>query len=169
MLASADQPGGRNLGSSLGGAILGLLVSVIGAFFVYALWVGFERARETRAWTETRCEIVVSELSEERPTPNSPLAYQAVIAYRYEFGGEARTGSKVKRVDGPTSHRKKAEKLVEDYPVGRELSCCVDPENPEIAILEHNTLAPLYSIWFPGLFVVAGLGIAVNCMRQMAR
>ena len=109
---------------------------------------------------------VTRRVMEERPTPNSPLAYQAVIAYRYEYGGEPRTGSSVKRVDGPTSHRKRAERLVEEYPVGRKLSCWVDPDDPEVAILKHNTLAPLYSIWFPGLFVVAGLGIAINSVRR---
>jgi hypothetical protein len=35
----------------------------------------------------------------------------------------------------------------------------VNPAEPSFAILKTDSLAPGYSIWFPALFVVGGLGI----------
>lgn len=158
----------KNLRSAAGGAVFGFVVAAMGAFFTVALWVGFQRAKETRGWAETPCEVTRSEVSEERPTPNSPLAYRAVVEYRYRFDGRPRVGSSVKRVDGPTSHRHRAEAVVAEFPAGAKVSCWVDPENPDTAVLKHGTLAPLYSIWFPGLFVVAGVGIALASLRRAA-
>ena len=42
--------------------------------------------------------------------------------------------------------------------------CFVDPQNPQLAILKPDSLAPGYSIWFPALFMIAGLGITFNAL-----
>jgi hypothetical protein len=154
------------LRSALGGVFFGALVAAMGAFFVYLLLIGVQRAKETRAWTETDCVISKSEVVEARRSPNSPPAFRAVVEYEYTIGGEQFLGTKVKRVDGATSHVKRAEEVVEKYPLGARISCWVDPEDPERAVLRHNTMAPLYALWFPGLFVVAGVGIAVTAVRR---
>ena len=146
--------------SAIGGVLFGLVVAAMGGFFVFALLIGYQRAKQTRDWEKTRCIITRSGVAEERPTRNSPMAYRAVIEYRYSFGGKSWTGSSIKRVDGSSSHSQRAESKVAKYPLGRQLHCWVNPQAPEQAILEHNTLAPLYTVWFPGLFVVAGLGIS---------
>ena len=147
--------------SALGGVVFGLIVAALGAVFVILLLGGARKAKETRGWEATPCEITRSEISQARPTPNSPMAYRAEIEYSYSFRGESYTGSRVKRVEGPTSHRKRAEKIVENYPRGLKTRCWVDPSAPRRAVLKHDTMAPLYTVWFPGLFVVAGVGIAV--------
>lgn len=147
--------------AAFGGVFFGLVVAGMGAFFVFALWVGFGRAKETRGWQQTPCVIIRSEIVEQRPTPNSPLAFLPVVHYRYQFDGQSYTGTNIKRIDGPTSHPKRAQAKLEKYPLDRQLDCWVNPADPGQAVLKHGTLAPLYSIWFPGLFVVAGLGISV--------
>ena len=166
MIDADAPPRQKNLRSTLVGVVFGLLVAAMGAFFMFALWIGFSRAKETRGWLETPCEVTRSEVVEERPTPNSPIAFRAWVEYRYVFEGKAHTGQNVKRVDGPTSHQNRAQETVETYPLGAKISCWVNPELPEQAVLKHGTLAPLYSMWFPGLFVVAGLGIAVGTLRR---
>jgi hypothetical protein len=169
MIDADGSPRQKNLRSALGGVLFGGLIAAMGAFFMFALWVGFQRAKETRGWVETPCEITRSEVSEERPTPNSPIAYRAWVEYRYEFDGRLRSGQNVKRVDGPTSHRDRAEATVEAFPAGAKVSCWVNPADPEKAVLKHGTLAPLYSIWFPGLFVVGGVGIAFASLQRAKR
>jgi hypothetical protein len=42
--------------------------------------------------------------------------------------------------------------------------CLVHPQNPALAVLKPDSLAPGYSIWFPGLFMIAGLGITINAL-----
>jgi hypothetical protein len=44
--------------------------------------------------------------------------------------------------------------------------CFVNPADPSFAILEKDSKAVIYTIWFPGLFVVGGLGMAVQALRK---
>ncbi len=153
-----------NFISVIGGFVFGLLIALIGGYFVFALYVGGQRARKTRSWVETPCLIVKSEVTERRPTPNSPMQYLAAVEYEYTFRGTARRGKRIKRVEGATSHRQRAEQKLADFPVGSSAICWVDSDAPQEVILRHDSMAPLYTIWFPGLFVVGGAGIAVRAL-----
>ncbi|MFP6872668.1 MAG: DUF3592 domain-containing protein [Verrucomicrobiales bacterium] len=158
-----------NVISVIGGFFFGSLIAAMGGYFVFALYTGAERARQTRSWVETSCMIVKSQVDEGRPTPNSPVQHRAVVEYEYDFDGKTRRGNRIKRVEGPTSHRERAEGKVADYPVGSSVVCWVNPHAPEEAILRHDSMAPLYTIWFPGLFVVGGVGIAVSSLMVARR
>ena len=63
-------------------------------------------------------------------------------------------------------NQSKAQRIVERYPVGSEDTCWVNPQNPQQTVLKHNTRAVLSTVWFPGLFVIAGLGIAIGSIRS---
>ncbi len=160
----------KSTGSLLGGLLLGAVVAGMGAFFCHALINhGYKRAMVTRAWTETPCEITKSEVMEERPTPNSPMEYEAIIHYAYTFEGERFENDSIKLTDGPTRHKDKAEKTIAEWPVGSSSVCWVNPEAPENAVLKHNTKAVGYTVWFPGLFVIGGLGIMIASIRANLR
>jgi Protein of unknown function (DUF3592) len=156
--------------SSLSGrlwlASLGLFLALAGIAFTWVLWTAWQRAEETRRWVPTPCLIISSRLAREQPTPNSNPAYRAEVRYSYTYTGKVLTGTLIKRVNSPTQHEDVARKKLEDYPVGAELTCFVNPEHPDQAILKHDTRAALYSIWFPGLFVIGGLGMAWNALRR---
>ena len=145
---------------------MGLFLAVAGMLFTWVLWRAYSRAEETRSWTETPCTIVGSALRSERPSPNSNIAHRADIRYVYTFGGQNFTGTRVKRVDGATTHEERAQDVVAAYTVGSATVCYVNPADPTQAILKHGTRAALYSIWFPLLFVVGGLGMAWNALRR---
>ena len=106
-------------------------------------------------------------MEQQRPTPNSPVQYLSVVEYEYHFGGTARRGNRIKRVDGPTSHRQRAQERVKDFPAGGSALCWVNPDAPQEVILRHDSMAPLYTIWFPGLFVVGGAGIAIRALMGL--
>ncbi len=148
---------------------MGLFLALAGLLFTWVLWRAYTRAEETRSWIATPCVIVGSAVRGERPTPNSNMAYRADIRYVYEFDNQSRTGSRVKRVDGATAHEERARALAADHPAGRQTVCYVNPQDPGEAILKHATRAALYSIWFPLLFVVGGLGMAWNALRGKAQ
>jgi hypothetical protein len=46
-------------------------------------------------------------------------------------------------------------------------TCRVHPRDPDFAVLKPDSLAPGYSIWFPALFVVGGLGMAGKAARGL--
>ena len=56
------------------------------------------------------------------------------------------------------------ESRIKEYPAGKTTTCRVNPNNPDFAVLKPDSLAPGYSIWFPGLFVIGGLGITFRAL-----
>ena len=155
--------------SVFGSIFFGSIVAFIGSIFVYGLLMAYGKAKETRSWQVTPCLIVKSEVQESKPTPNSPFYYVSLVEYVYNYKGTERIGKSIKRVDGPSSDRKKAEKKILPFPKGKRTQCWVNPKDPDRVILKQSTLAPLYTIWFPGLFVVAGIGIALNAIRRATK
>ena len=153
-------------GSRILFACLGLALIMIGGGGTVWLWRSYQHALETRSWLPVEALIVSSEVLTDRATPHSPLRYTTAVRYRYTIDGRTHTGSRVKRVDGPSSHKRKAESLAETYRTGKTVTCYVKPAEPDFAILEHASLAALYSIWFPLLFVAGGGGMLVSAVRR---
>ncbi len=146
---------------------LGLALAIIGGIFVSVMGRSYLRAREMRQWPEVSCVILVSEIQERRHDRFSPLEFRQKLAYAYEWKGQAFTGERLSLRENPwSSKRELAEKRVSDYREGMVTSCRVNPLTPEVAVLKPDSLAPGYSIWFPGLFIIGGLGICVQALRK---
>jgi hypothetical protein len=142
-------------------AILGLVIALLGGLFIWLMARSFLRAREMRTWPEVACVIITSEVEERRHDENSPAEFRQDLSFGYEWKGVARTGDHLTLRGSPwSSKRELADQRVSEYPVGKTTTCRVDPTNPDFAVLKPDSLAPGYSIWFPALFVVGGLGIS---------
>jgi Protein of unknown function (DUF3592) len=153
-------------------AVLGLVVALIGGLFVWLLARSFLRAKEMRTWPEVACVILSSEVEDRRHDENSPLEYRQNLSFGYEWRGQAHTSNHLTLRGNPwSSKRELAAARVAQYPVGQTFSCRIDPANPSFAVLKPDSLAPGYSIWFPGLFVVGGLGITLRAIlpKKVAR
>jgi hypothetical protein len=147
-------------------ASLGLCLAIAGCVFTWVLWVAWQRAEETRRWPEVPCRIIASRVVSELPTPNSNPAYRSDIRYEYEFQGKAYTSTRLKRVDSPSQHQDVIRQKISNWKSGTDSVCFVNPIQPEIAILKHDSRAPLYSIWFPLLFVLGGLRITWGTLNE---
>jgi hypothetical protein len=150
--------------------VLGLTVALIGAVFVWLLGRSFLRAWDMRSWPEVPCVILVSGVEERRHDPQSRPEFRHELSFGYEWQGERRTGERLTLRGSPWSSRRElAEKRAAEYRAGAIASCRVDPANPDLAVLKPDSLAPGYSIWFPGLFVIGGLVIAIQALRKGRR
>lgn len=145
-----------------------MLIATMGSLFCYLLVQGFERAIETREWAEVPMTITTSELFDQK-IDSGPREYKAIVKYAFTYEGKEYTGEGIKRTEGFTKHKSKAQRVVERYPLGEQGTAWVNPENPKMTVLKHNTKAVLYTVWFPGLFVIAGLGIAIGSLRGYLR
>lgn len=146
---------------------LGLFLALLGALFVGLLGRSFLRAWEMRSWPVVKCVILSSEVDERRHDEFSPVEFHQNLSYGYEWKGVALTGTHVSLRENPwTSNRGLAEQRVADFPAGMMTTCHVNPASPHIAVLKTDSLAPGYSIWFPGLFVAGGLGICIRALRK---
>jgi hypothetical protein len=161
-------PKTHQLATRLGTFALGLSIAAAGAVFCAALWHGFQRAEETRGWQPAPALITASYVENIQLSKHDPIRYRARVTYRYVHHGVPHIGDRIRRVDGNTTDRSKAEAITHHYPIGTSLDCFVDPSDPSFSILRHESRAPLYSIWFPALFIVGGLGICVGAFRRKA-
>jgi hypothetical protein len=144
-------------------ACIGLSVALLGGLFVWLMAHSYLRAREMRTWPVVPCVILSSELEERRHDRNSPVEYRHNFIFSYEWQGQRHTGDHLSLRGNPWSSKREVMKeRLADYPVGKATTCWVDPTNKEFAVLKPDSLAPGYSIWFPSLFVIGGLGIALR-------
>ena len=144
-------------------AILGLVLAFIGGVFILLMGRSFLRAFEMRGWPEVPCVILSSEVGERRHDENSPQEYRHDLSFGYTWKGEARTGDHLTLRGSPwSSNRGLAEARAAEYPVGMASTCHVNPVAADLAVLKMDSLAPGYSIWFPALFVIGGLGITLR-------
>lgn len=154
------------MATTLLGVIFGLSLAGAGGFFAWYLWQVHEKAAEQNHWRETPCLILQSRVDEEVRAPQSAMIFRPAITYRYAAGGRELTSETIRRVHPESTSREKMEALVERYPAGSSARCFVDPEDPGRAVLIRDSKAALYSIWFPLLFVVGGLGVIWTAVRR---
>jgi hypothetical protein len=147
-------------------AATGAATAAIGAVFVFLLAAAWHRAKDMRSWPELPCTILSSRIEERRHDPFAQPEYRHAVVFAYEWQGAMRTGSLLSRRGNPWyANGSKAEKSVARFPQGMQTTCRVNPRDPDAAVLKPDPLAPGYTIWFPTLFVVGGLGITLRALR----
>jgi hypothetical protein len=151
-------------------AAVGLSLVFIGSVFIVLMARSFLRAKDMRTWPQVPCVILSSEIEERRHDPLSPVEYRAAVVYGYEWNGAHYSSDQITlRGSAWTSDRSRAEQRAAEFPNGTTAICHIHPTDPKAAVLKPDSLAPGYAIWFPGLFVIAGLVIAIRALRPPSR
>jgi len=154
---------------------IGLLIFLAGGVFFGLMWRSYERGREMAGWPQADALVMVSEIEERQIGPEVARDYRFKVLFGYEAQGRALTSSLWTLRGTPwSSAPERAEALAARYPVGSRVTCIYDPRQPQVAVLKAETKAVGYAIWFPGIFVVGGLGIMLRVVlggrrRQGAR
>ena len=144
---------------------VGLATALLGALFVWLMARSYLRAKGMRSWPEVPCVILSSAIGERQHDPQSPREYRVELLYGYEWQRAARTGDRLTLRGNPwTSKPDVVAKRAAEYPPGLRTTCRVHPDDPGFAVLKPDSLAPGYSIWFPSLFVIGGLVMAVRAI-----
>lgn len=144
---------------------LGLAIALVGALFFGLMARSFLRAKEMRSWPEVPCVILTSSIEERIHDRHSRPECRHVVSYGYEWQGRPLTSDRISlRGSAWSSRRGVIEQRVARLPAGTRTTCRVRPDQPDFAVLQPDSLAPGYSIWFPALFVVGGLGIAARAV-----
>jgi len=146
---------------------IGLLLCAAGGSFAWLMWRSFERASGQRDWTEMTCTILESRVDQRKIGADVVTEYNFGVLYGYSFGNKAYTSERYSLRGAPwSSSESRARKRVEKFPVGSTCPCYVDSDNPAAAVLKLDSKAPGYSLWFPLIFVVGGLGIIGGALRS---
>ncbi len=161
----------RTTGARVFLSLIGLMLAFVGGIFSWLMWRSFDRAREIDQWPVVPCAILESEVESRRDDPEwpeeMPQEYRFRVLYQYDFGEETYESGRLSLRGASWSGRPdKAEALVGRFPRGSVAECRVNPDAPSEAVLEGESRAPGYSLWFPLLFLVGGLGVAVGAWRR---
>lgn len=150
--------------------VIGLVLAAIGALFTYLLGKSFLQAKAMDDWVKTECVILESEIRERQLGPAVPVDYHFGLLYGYDFNGKPYSAENYDiRGNANVKESSRIEGLVQRFPAGSVQECWVNPSEPAQAILKKDSKAPGYSIWFPILFVVGGLGIVAKSLFAMIR
>lgn len=149
-------------------ALIGLVLAILGGAFVMILGRGYLKARETREWEVEEGTVIRSQIGERNLGPGVPTEYTQDLLFDYRYDGRSYQGDRVKRRENPYFKSKaKAQRWVDDWPVGKRVEVYVNPDDPSVAVLDHDTKAPGYTIWFPGLFFVGGLVVFGRAIAKL--
>lgn len=127
----------------------------------------YQNAKLTRTWVESPAMILQADIIDRQIGTHVPTDYAANVLYGYEFNGSRLTSRLISpRGSKWAKDRGKAELELEGLETGLMTTCWVNPQHPHNAILRHDTKAAGYSIWFPTLFFVGGLGVMAGAFRR---
>jgi hypothetical protein len=147
-------------------SFIGLALALAGGVFFALMWRSFARARAVEHWPVVPCIILSSSTEERQVDPNGPVERRFAVLFGYEWEGRPFESELVKlRGSGWSSKGEIVSAYMEKYPEGSQAECHVNPQKPEEAVLEKESKAAGYSLWFPGIFVVGGLGMVVGAWR----
>lgn len=150
--------------------LVGLLFMAAGGGFAWLMWRSFDRASGQRDWKEAEATILASTAEERKIGPEVGKEYRLSVLYGYRFEGKPYSSERYSlRGSGWSSSLSKVEKLAEKFPPGSSQTCYVNPADPAFAVLKRDSKAPGYSLWFPLLFVLGGLGMIVGVVRSLRR
>jgi hypothetical protein len=146
--------------------LVGLSLCVAGVVFVALMWRSFDRASDQRAWTEVQSTIIESRVDQRQIGSEVEVEHGFFVAYGYSYEGVAYTSERYSLRGSPwSSSMERSQRRVDQFPVGSVVTCFVDPVDPAFSVLKLDSKAPGYSLWFPAIFIIGGLGMIVGAIR----
>ena len=150
--------------------LLGLLVAASGGVFTWLMWRSFDRASAQRDWVPVPARILRSEVDSRKIGTNVQMEFSHGLLFGYEMDEIPYSSTRLTLRGALWSkNEERAAAEAERYPVGSEQTAWVDPDDPQNAVLKMDSKAPGYSLWFPILILVGGLGVMCGGVRNLLK
>jgi hypothetical protein len=130
---------------------------IIGSVIFYVIFVRpVLSILAARQWPEVPCVIKSSEVEENRGEDGP--TYRVKITFEYEYDGVQYTSERYSFSDMSSSGRAGKQKVVAQYPPGKQATCFVDPDEPNYAVIHRGWTNTLWFGLIPLVFVLIGAG-----------
>ncbi|MBI9019472.1 MAG: DUF3592 domain-containing protein [Phycisphaerae bacterium] len=140
--------------------LFGMVFFGMGMFFFSSAFLQpFMKYKASKSWQEYPCKILVSEI--EIHTDSDGDTEIAKIEYGYQINNENYTGDQVYFGYMASNFGGEHKKFIDDYPVGKETVCYVNPQDRQESVLLIKG-PPKLMAFFSGIFVVIGFSIAIG-------
>lgn len=138
--------------------LLGAVFFIAGIAMIYGLsLLPWMRGRAAQSWAEMPCQVVWSRVRVHEDDDGSDT-YSPDIFYRYQFGGETFHSNRYSFAIGSSSGRSAKQRIVRQFPAGKQTSCYVNPAKPWHAVLNRDR--SIGFLWIIGV-VFATVGAIV--------
>ncbi len=142
-------------------AVVGLGVSI--PLFILPV----VRILDARDWQSVPCRVLRSEVRSH--DSDDGTTYSVHILFEYEHNGQTLRTDRYSFMGGSSSGYRGKRRVVDQYPVGSEARCWVDPADPSRAVLFRGFSPVLWFGLIPAVFVLVGVGGMVATLRRTRR
>ncbi len=156
----SSSKGGRWGGVIFGGLFFLMGGALCGVMFVRPLVKGLLAS----GWPHVPCVVTQSGLRTSSGGKGGSQ-YSLDIRYRYKIGGREYIGDHYNFIAATSNLTGWRNEVVRQYPVGKQTECRVNPDDPREAVLSYELGGDLWFILLPGVFMLAGVGIAIAGWR----
>ena len=147
--------------------VIAILMSFLG-LVVFSLGVILASiSYSTKSWHTANALIMESKLVEVKT--KTGFTYKPVVKYKYTADGKEYTGDSVRFIDFNYWSHSKALKVVEKFPVGKELESRYHKDHPKMTVLEPGAHAS--DLWIPlaGIAFFVGALVLRHARRRLLR
>jgi hypothetical protein len=163
---SAASPDQSKRGRVFLARLLFLVFVVVGSGIVYfATVLPLQQVMAARGWRETPCVIDASRVVKAGDLKHDTQSYRAEIFYAYTVGNTHYTTSKYQFDSGGSDGKEDKQRIVDQYPPGRQTVCYVNPTNPGQAVLNRKPNSEMFYGLVGLLFAIFGLVGLVSSFR----
>jgi hypothetical protein len=137
----------------------------IGFGMLIKLLKNFSKARYSKNWLSTSGKIISSELDAQTTTDENgyqTTTYIANILFQYMVNDSAFECDCINFDYGiRTSNMRKEQSIVEQYPIGSQVTVYYDPDEPQQAVLEKRVGGAFTTIMISTVFILIGVIVAL--------
>ena len=147
------------------GFIFGLIFFGAGVFFLYYMAIkSIVDVVSSQSWQQIECTITKSELKTHHGSDGD--THKVLIEMRWKYGGYSYSGGSYNFSDVSSGGKKGKTTIINNYKVGEEYPCWVDPDNAERAVLNRDIPGIVWFIIpFSFLFIAVGGFIMLGAMN----
>lgn len=140
----------------IGGVLFGLIFFGVGSGFMWFMGLKpIMLSFQADHWHIVGCTITRSYVDSKRGDDGT--AYKAIINVSYEINNQRFNGGSYNFDESYSSGRSGKRDIVKRYPVGQDVECWVNPENPSQAVLNKDIPTMVWFIIpFTSIFVLVG-------------
>lgn len=143
-----ETPLTTRIGCTIFIALFPLFAIVITFLIIGDIWHIFDQ----RSWEARPCIILESSV---RENPKKPY-FTFEVKYQYEYNDETYISKSFRDDHRGSDYYSNVDKLVQKYPVGSETICFVNPNDPQMALLERTSLFNLFFLLIPLSMIFIG-------------
>jgi len=146
--------------------MIGVMLILVGGVFSWLMIRSYQHAKASREWPQVEA-MVLRSVVDERVIKGYPREFRLNILFGYTYQDQEYTSDTISpRGAKWTKEVEVVGELAKQYSANSSHTAWVNPSQPDVAILEHDTKAAGYTVWFPAVIIIGGVGMIWGAFKR---